>query len=743
MPGAKGDRIRHRLFAGSIFAVGLCLALAAPAAGTGPFSCVGLRHEPVSCRICLVPTDGHGPTLCDRSGKAIETTAGTYSLRANAGDFGLGTNVEVEVGAGSSLSGSTQELRLVPGGRLRIATSERSDLSAVRIVSFATGRIETLRVGSEREVWIPSGAAVACGVTRDGTVAGLTRPWIQETGETVTMPPFEDPKPGRGHVFVRSRAPEAGEVGDAPLALTLLQGDHSQAASKSSTPGVAPIAAFYDVPVGVYDLSLDSDRWLLDGRLKVAVREGRVVIEDHVALVARPSLEIAVAPVPWKPIDGWSVTLYGCPADVIDRSGPAGWPDLDGCRRARTAQFRTDSATLAHLDPGRAFAVVEGDGRKIGQPVELIPGRAAKATFEFRSTRVFGVLTRAGSPIEGSISIEAIHPKAAAVEVATDANGRFERAFWSRGLFRVMAVATGQAPGRGRFFELELDGEAQHELNMELGTTDATVRVLDAETGNPIPSARVTWIDSLSSQGGVTDDSGELALPPLPAGETKIGIRAEGYKPGTRTITIADTEEPQSFDVSLLRQRDENSFLVFLPDGSPAAGAQVFVVGGANVIAETSSCDATGTCRLAAHPSDVQPIFGFAPGAGLTVVSGGDLFVSGRMTLRPAGGDLVVQPRRGSANARSTLELALVLDGAPIPEPLLGNLANRLERSYQIFAFPGALDRFEIVGLPLGPIGIEVLTRPEKAAETVPFAPAAESRVIELPTAGPEVVDLP
>jgi Carboxypeptidase regulatory-like domain len=743
MLGATGDRNRRRVLAGSVFLAGICLVSAASASNSSPFSCVGLRHEPVPCRVCLVPADGRGPAFCDTSGKAIEVPAGTYSLRAAAGDLGLGTNLEVEVGAPSSIAGSTTELRLVPGGRLRLATSEPSDLSAVRIVSLATGRIETLRVGSEREVWIPSGAAVAYGLTLEGVVVGLTRPWIQRTGETVTIPPFENPKPGRGHVLVRSRAAESGEVGDAPLALMLLQGDHSLSASKSSTPGVAPIAAFYDVPVGVYDLSLESGRWLLDGNVGVAVREGQVAIEDRLGLVARPSLEITVAPVPWKPADGWTVILYACPADVIDRPGPAGWPDVDACRAARTAQFRTDSATLPNLDPGRFFAVLEGDGRRLGQPVELVPGGVAKAAFEFRSTRVYGTLTRAGSPIEGTITLEAMHPRAPAVEAKTDANGRFEKVFWSRGLFRVTAVAAGQAPGRGRLFELELDGEAQHELNMELGTTDATVRVLDAETGDPIPSARVTWIDSLSGLGGVTDESGELALPPLPAGEMKIGVRAEGYKPGTRMITIADTEEPQSFDVSLLRQRDENSFQVFLPEGSPAAGAQVFVIGGSNVIVENSSCDATGTCRLAARPSDAQPIFGFAPGAGLSVVSAGDLFVSGRMTLRPAGGDLAVLPRRGPSNPRSTLELALVLDGVPIPEPLLGNLANRLGRSYQIFAFPGPLDRFEIVGLPLGPIGIEVLTRPERAEATVPFTPATHSRVIELPTAGPEVVDLP
>jgi hypothetical protein len=466
-------------------------------------------------------------------------------------------------------------------------------------------------------------------------------------------------------------------------------------------------------------------------------------VRDDVVLVKRPSLEVVVSPVPWRPADGWSVILHSCKADAFDHLGPAGWPDIDECRHSRSMPFRGDFTTLANLDPGRFFAILEGDGRQIGQTVDLVPGKTARATFEFRSTRVLGRVTRGGSPVAAHVVFDPFSPPGRPVETPTDANGNFDQRVWTRGLVRVTAAAVGQDSERARQIVLNLEGEPEDRVDLEVGWTDSRVHVVAHDTESPVPEADVGWIEDGSSRHGTTDDEGEMVLPALPPGETRLLVKANGYRPTTATITIEDTEDPQSFEVALDRQRDENSFKAVLSDGTPAAFANVFVYRSPDDLVEAAQCDASGLCRLAARPSDDQTIFGFAKGGGLTVTGAGDLFATGRLVLRPPGGDLVVNPRRGAATARSTLKIVVSLDGVTISDGLLTSMAMSVPRSYQIYAFPGASDRFVLIGLPTGVIAGEILARPHEAAPETPFAPVGEPTSWELPAPAPVDAALP
>ncbi len=736
MLGAGSDATRGFVPVGAVLVAGLLLSPAASASEAGPFRCVGAMEEPLACRVCLAPSDG-GLTVCHRDGTRFDIPAGTYGIRAEAGNRVLGTDQEIHV------PGATSEpsppLRLVPGGRVRI-TGSRPGLAAIRVISLSTRRADTLRLGGEQEVAVPSGTAVAYGIAKDGSVTGLTRPWIQRVGETVTLPDFEEPKPGRGHLLVRSRSAPTGQATGAETSFALRDAAERSIGSGASGPSGNPVAVFYDVPAGDYDLAFASPHWLLEGPVDVRVRAGQSVVKNDVSLVARPSLDVIVAPLPWTPAAGWSLTLYVCAPGFLDHPGPAGWPDLDECRPGRNAQFRGDSTTLVDLDPGYAFAVLEGDGRKLGQPVELVPGNVSKASFEFRATRLKGQVMRAGTPAAARITFEPLFPSGSASGTDTDPNGKFEQPIWTRGLVRLKAFGVDQDSARARQVVLDVEGEPELHVDIELGWTDASVRVVAADTGSPVPGAVVSWVEEGSGRRGTTDDSGEFTLPALPPGETKLLVKADGYRPQLQEIAIEDTEAPQSFDVALDRQRDENSFTAVLADGAPAAFTTIFVGAAAD---ERAECDASGRCRLAARPREDQTIFGFAKRGGLTVASAGGVFASGRLELGVPGGDLVVVPHRGPATARSTLKIVLSVDGVPLPDGLLGSMAMNVPRSYQIYAFPGASDQFIVVGLREGAISGQILARPRDAPAEAPFTPVVEPMSWELPTSAPAVVELP
>ena len=102
-----------------------------------------------------------------------------------------------------------------------------------------------------------------------------------------------------------------------------------------------------------------------------------------------------------------------------------------------------------------------------------------------------------------------------------------------------------------------------------------------------------------------------------------------------------------------------------------------------------------------------------------------------------------MNPRRGAATAQSTLKIVVSLDGVPIPDGLLGSMAMSVPRSYQIYAFPGASDRFVLIGLPAGVIDGEILARPRGAAAEAPFTAAGEPTSWELPATAPFDADLP
>lgn len=69
------------------------------------------------------------------------------------------------------------------------------------------------------------------------------------------------------------------------------------------------------------------------------------------------------------------------------------------------------------------------------------------------------------------------------------------------------------------------------------GQATVTGRVLESETGNPIPNASVHFHQT--AQGTLTGPGGEYSIPEVPAGEHTIEVHALGYRTATRTLTIS------------------------------------------------------------------------------------------------------------------------------------------------------------------------------------------------------------
>ena len=108
-------------------------------------------------------------------------------------------------------------------------------------------------------------------------------------------------------------------------------------------------------------------------------------------------------------------------------------------------------------------------------------------------------------------------------------------------------------------------------------------RVTDAETGRPLLNFRVVrgtklgWRDGIdwSEDMAVDVTNGRYSAPFDQSGEGAfIRIEAKGYKPAVSRAFQPPTEGEQTLDFALQRAADLTG-VVLLPDGKPAAGAEV------------------------------------------------------------------------------------------------------------------------------------------------------------------------
>lgn len=205
---------------------------------------------------------------------------------------------------------------------------------------------------------------------------------------------------------------------------------------------------------------------------------------------------------------------------------------------------------------------------------------------------------------------------------------------------------------------VEHDDYSASMLSLPAGTLDAEIvlkglgriegQVLRADTGEPLQAytlhrvtGRVTGWGGFSMGGGesVQAVDGALTVPRAPVGETSLAVRAPGFAPAWRCVTVAEGDptrvEFRLVPVPPFEGRVETA------QGDPVAGAYVYY--GENVMlhvidrSAAARSDETGQFVIDSLPQDVERLCAYADGYGVGVAA---LPGDGRIVL-PAPGSVV------------------------------------------------------------------------------------------------------
>ena len=246
------------------------------------------------------------------------------------------------------------------------------------------------------------------------------------------------------------------------------------------------------------------------------------------------------------------------------------------------------------------------------------------------------VVDEGGWPVEAAqVSASSLSPDAWLRTTAfTDAHGEasIRRA---RGLaLRVEVRAPSHAP---RIVTADGTEEA---LKIELMAAErATGEVVTERGRDPIAGAVVTLYTDLGARRARTDAQGAFALADLAPGNARLGVRAPGFAPSTRLVTIPDSGGRRVFALPPFELAVEGSIEGDVVDahGDPVAGARVakddvptwLLVGSTpDSIAVT---DAKGRFALRGLPEGTMTLEAYAPGLGRARAEGVKV-TSGRST---------------------------------------------------------------------------------------------------------------
>ncbi len=333
-----------------------------------------------------------------------------------------------------------------------------------------------------------------------------------------------------------------------------------------------------------------------------------------------------------------------------------------------TASAEADAEPDAHM----TIAVPEG-GRK--EVTIILP--------EPREALPVSVVDERGWPLEAAqVSASSLSPDAWLRTTAfTDAHGdaSIQRA---RGLaLRVEVRAPSHAP---RIVTADGTEEA---LRIDLAAAERATGEVVAERGrDAIAGAAITLYTDLGARRARTDAQGAFALNDLAPGSARLGVRAPGFAPSTRVITIPDSGGRLGFAIPPLELVAEGSIEGDVVDahGDPVAGARIakddvptwLLVG--STPESVAVTDAKGRFALRGLPEGTVTLEAYAPGLGRARAEGLKV-TSGRTTdnvhvvIAPsnddvAGADLSasggVAVTLGESGAPTAVVVVSVVDGS-------------------------------------------------------------------------------
>src|SRR5450830_1202077 len=243
----------------TLFALSVSLFLFPPPyvrASETRYRCItGEKRASVPCTVFLVPMDFNLPLVRVPSETDVTIEPGTYELRAAAPGLALPFNAILNVDT-TPHPLRTAILLLQAGGSAVVAPTFVPAHGAAQLLSFSTGRIDTVFVDREHEAPFPAGEFIAVATPKPGIVAGVTDVLRLAPGAVAAATAIRLPTKGTGNLILGARfGAENVDAGADISALWLTSAaDQSKHAPKAMTgKGRSAFhAVFYDLPPGSY-----------------------------------------------------------------------------------------------------------------------------------------------------------------------------------------------------------------------------------------------------------------------------------------------------------------------------------------------------------------------------------------------------------------------------------------------------------------------------------------------------------
>ncbi len=466
---------------------------------------------------------------------------------------------------------------VVDAGRLKFASSCRGECTAwvlhedsnvqVPIPWFAPEMLRQapLRHASQEGILMPSGRVVVGVLDSTGkSFVGLQAPVQVITGRSVAAVP-DAPKSGLASLILELNRPAIVEKRpDDDVSVALVTADGRRAAPALLTRGARRVTAVWvGVPAGAARLEVASSRWRLPhGELRL--RSAKI---EHLSrdLLPLPKLKLNLE-IPEE------LQVVPTEVTVMDLSGRGALVHTELPKGTEHAEFDVPAGQL------KVSAVV--GPWTVGERIDLSDGRDGSVDLVMRVIRMTGRVYCGDEPARARISFDTRQEWKDSLTVPTDADGNFEALFAAPNVYFAVVTVDGR---EGVYADPGILVESDLSHDFHLPGNEYRFRVTNKFDGGGIGGAEIR-LENVADEGirgvqsVIADSSGQAVAPPLRPGVVTVTANAEGFEPsrpleqtvaatGERTITIE------------LEPREGGILTLLLPDGQPAAAAEVLIDG--------------------------------------------------------------------------------------------------------------------------------------------------------------------
>jgi len=521
------------------------------------------QYLPVAgCEVHHAPSDEPEKHITFPCGTWFVPKPGRYYEWLEQGDT-ISVSYSQLLANGIGERGSTSTYPMVPAGyvALREGHGLRDDV-VVRYIHLT----RTTRAFIRTELGSPASAPVRMqtgpifGVVFDrksnDAIAFIRR--VELAAAKTTRVVAEKPKSGTSAVYVELKPPRIDRGGAVDLRLQI---DGKSYPPDAIVDGYRTYAFWYGVEPHTAKLVANHDKVFYDGP-DLTLRAGKITTVRG-ELKAKPGIKV------YATLDG-KATLPELSVDIFHPG------ENSPLRREKIETGKP--LRIEALDPAPYRVVLNVPPWKFARTVDLTDGNDRDAKWELAPFAISGTVRVGKTPVRARVGFMVRIDEW--TDVKTDDNGVYATTLWLPRDYIVQIHAEGQSAPFRQLIAVDDSGT----FDFNLPDTHYTARVRSAADGRPIANASVilnnTW-DSADHgrenvvQNVTTDERGEAALPALRSGSIEVTAEAKGFRRAESASYAVEADSSRTLEVALTPIEVTHTLHIELPDGSPAADAEL------------------------------------------------------------------------------------------------------------------------------------------------------------------------